>query len=226
MNPVNLPVKKDIETIRKDVLTNIVKMLTNRKWILPENSKKMIEKLISSENDDQIYKINLDVKLTNVETYYPSRDGKERKMPKEFEDNVVMVKLLPQKVTSVSKSPIILEFFNTYKKCHKLLIVEAISEKTKQQLMSTKHMEVFKEDSLLMDLFEHVSSSKHEVLTPTEKAKYLESYHLTENQMQKQSDIDPVSLYLFLKVGQVVRIIRDSEITASAIGYRIVGHKA
>ena len=152
MNPVNLPIKKDIETIRQDVLTNIVKMLVNRKWILPENTKKSIDKLIAADNDDQIYKINLDVKLLNVETYYPVKDGQERKTVKDFDDSIVMIKLLPQKISSIGKSPIITEFFTTYKKIHKILIVESISEKAKQQLMQSKYIEVFKEEFFMIDL--------------------------------------------------------------------------
>ena len=36
-NPLLLPVRKDIDTIRKTVLTNIIKMLIERKWLNKDN---------------------------------------------------------------------------------------------------------------------------------------------------------------------------------------------
>jgi hypothetical protein len=112
VNPLHLPVKKDADTIKKTVLTNIVKMLNRRKWVSDKNFENTLERVINTQNDDQVYKINLDINLSKLETYYPVEIGEEKKEDKDFEDNIVMVKLLPQKVTSINKSPIILEFFN------------------------------------------------------------------------------------------------------------------
>lgn len=221
VNPLLMPVRKDIDTIRKTVLTNIVKMICNRKWLLEENLNKTIDEVVSIQNDDQIYKIKLDVNLGSFDTYDPPDDTTVKKNVN-FEDNIVMIKLLPQKITSVGKSPIIGEFFDKYKKFHKILVVEGISEKSKQQIISNKHTEVFNESFFMLDLLEHVCSPKYEILSPTESKEMLESYHLLKKKMKRMFESDPASYYLYLKKKQIVRIIRNSELTGGSIDYRIV----
>lgn len=225
VNPTHLPVRKDTETIRKTVLTNIIKMLNNRKWITNDNVEKRIKEISDSYNDDQIYKIKLDIALSKLDTYDPPDDDTPKKQEKDFDDNIVMVKLWPQKVTSIAKSPIILEFLTNYKKNHKILIVDSISDKSKHQLVTTKYTEVFNEAFMMLDILGHVCSPQYEVLNPTDSNELLKSYHLTRKQMKRMYDSDPVSLYLFLKRKQIVRIIRNSELTGKSVDYRIVIHK-
>lgn len=224
-NPSHLLVRKDTETIRKTILTNIVKMLCNRKWILAENMEKEILKLNDSYNDDHIYKIKLDVRLSNIPTYDPNDDDSQKTKDTNFEDNVVIVKLLPQKVTSISKSPIITEFLSNYKKNHKIMVVESMSDKSKHQLLASRRIEIFNETFLMIDLLSHVCSPSYEVLNSTEVSELLESYHLSRKQMKRMLDSDPASMYLYLKRKQIVRIIRNSELTGKSIDYRIVIHK-
>lgn len=223
VNPLLLPVRKDIDTIHNTVLTNVIKMLSNRKWISFENSEKRINEIINTHNDDQIYKVKLDVSLSTLPTYDPSEMvNEDATKHKDFEDNIVMIKLLPQKITSIGKSPIIGEFMEKYRKNHKILIVDNISDKSKQQLISHKYMEVFRESFFMLNLLEHVCSPKYEVLTPDESKEMLKSYFLLKKQMKRMYDSDPASLYFFLKKKQIVRIIRNSELTGGAIDYRIV----
>lgn len=225
VNPLLLPVKKNSEIIKNTVLTNIVKMYCNRGWIKKENLDNEIKKITSTQNDNHVYKINLDVDLETFDTYYPVEDKEERKFSDEFIGNVAMVKLLPQKITSISKSPIIQEFFTEYKKFHRILVIDSISDRARVQASNEKHIEVFVESFLMLDLMELVCSPKYEILKPNEVEPFLESYHLTRKQMKKMYDTDPASTYLFLKKKQIVRIIRDSEQTGSAVDYRLVIHK-
>jgi len=223
INPLLLPVKKDSETIRQTVLQNIVNMLHKRKWISHENIKIQIKNIIDNQNDEQIYKIQLDVDLTKVETYYPVDEDVERKFDKEFNGKYIIVKLLPQNVTSIGKSPIISEFMLAYNKYHRLIVVDDISEKIKNTLLvSNKYLEIFKEDFLMFDLFEHTCSPKYEVLTPSETKELISTYNTPRRNLQFMLENDPASLYLFLEKGQVVRIIRNSEITGTAIAYKII----
>jgi DNA-directed RNA polymerase subunit H (RpoH/RPB5) len=224
INPL-LSIKKDSETIRTTVLTNIVKMLYNRKWISAENYPNEINKIINSYNDNQIYIINLDVNLIDVPTYYPIDEGEDRNFNDKFNGKTIAIKLLPQKITSIGKSPIIQEFMNEYKKSHKIIIVDSISEKSKSQITVSKHIEIFEESFFMINLMDIVCCPKYEILTPDETLTFLESYHLTRKQMNKMYDSDPMSQYLFLKKKQIVRIIRDSEITGQAVNYRLVIHK-
>mgnify|MGYP001563756878 CR=1 FL=1 len=220
-----LPIVKDTDTIRNTVLANIVKMLSSRGWILRENVGEKTKKIIDSYNDEQLYKLELDVNLGKFDTYDPPDDDSTKKQDKNFNDKIVYIKLLPQKVTSISKSPIITEFLNTYKNSHKILIVDSISDKSKHQLTSNKYMEVFLETHLLIDILSHVCSPQYEVLSNVEAKEVLESYNVTKKQMKKQNDTDPISLYYFLKKKQILRIIRNSEITGHSTDYRIVIHK-
>lgn len=224
-NKVLDPVKKDTETIRSTVLTNLVKMLGNRKWITEENIATQIKSIIDANNDDHYYKIKLDVYLAGVETYEPADEGKEKKKDPGFLDNVIAVKLLQQKVSSVGKSPIIQEFLSGNKNMHKIIVVEEISDKARQNLKNFPHTEVFEEYQLMVNLLDISCSPKYEVLTPTESIVMLDAYELTKSKMKVMFDSDPASLYFYLKMKQIVRIIRDSELTGKSTDYRIVVHK-
>lgn len=221
-NSTYLPVKKDAETIRKTVLTNIVNMLSNRKWIKKENVSSIVSKLHDIHNDDHVYKINLDVKLSEHPTYDPENKANNA----DFEDTIVIVKLLPQKIASLSKTPIASDFISQYKKNHKILVVDGITDKTKQNIESNRFVEIFEESFLLIDLLQHECSPEYEVLTPEEGEQMLESYKAKKKQILKISDMDPASYYLFLKKHQVIRVIRNSELTGKSIAYRIVVHKS
>jgi len=216
-----LSVRKDSDTVQKTVLTNVIQMLHNRKWISDKNVNKLIEETTSSFNDNQLYKIPLDVKLLKLETYDPDTLKSDK-----FEDNLVIVKIIPQKITSIGKSPIILEFINEYDKNHKLLIVESITDKQKHTLVSNnKYLEIFDEWFFMLDLFQFVCCPKYEILTKAETDELLETNNLKLRQMKKMYDSDKASLYLYLKQKQVVKIIRNSEITGLSVDYRVVVHK-
>ena len=225
INPLLLPIKKDNDTIKKTVLENIINMLNKRKWISNENLKKQIKLITENQNDEQVYKISLDVDLKDVETYYPVEDT-ERKFDKDFNGKYVIVKLLPQNVTSIGKSPIIGEFLSTYNKFHRLIVVDEITEKVRNTLLhSNKHLEILKEEFLMIDLLEHYCSPKYEVLTPAEVKEFVISYNTPRRNLQFMLDSDPASMYLFLEKGQIVRVIRYSEVSGIAVIYRIVVHK-
>lgn len=225
INPLFQPVKKDVDTIRNTVLSNLVKMLVNRKWILPENLQTVTQNLLKTHSDEDLFKIKLAKSLSEISTYEPTEDGKEKEDGETFDGTLIIVKILPQKLTGVYKSPIISEFLNVYKKNHKILIIESISEKAKQNLSSFEHTEIIEESFLMLDLLEHVCSPQYEVLSPTEEKEFLERYHLTRRQMPKMFDTDKTAIYLYLKKKQIVRIIRNSELTGKSIYYRIVVHR-
>ena len=215
VNPLLLPIIKDRATIKKNVLTNIIKMITYRGWLKKENLEENIKNITSLHADDDIYKIKLDVLLKDVPFYDPITEDK-------FDNNVLYVKLLAQKIVGINKSPIITDFFTTYKNSHKILVVESISEKQEQQIDSYLYCEVFKEHMLLINLVDHHCSPQYEVLTPTELDEFLLSYQVKKTQLDKINLNDPASKYLYLKKGQIIRIIRNSESTGSSIAYRIV----
>jgi DNA-directed RNA polymerase subunit H (RpoH/RPB5) len=226
INPLLLPVKKDSNTVRLTVLENLVNMLNKRKWILDKNVKSIVKHLMDSVNEDNIYKIPLDVDLTSLETYLPNLDDKDKRKINEMDGKYIVVKLLPQNITSIAKSPIMTEFITSNVKYHKIIVVSEITEKVKTVLMDVnKNLELFKEIFLMIDLLEHVCSPKYEILTPIEIKEIILSYHTPKKKFQIMLENDPASIYLFLQKGQIVRIIRNSEITGTSIAYKIIGSK-
>lgn len=204
------------EEIRINVLTNIVKMLTNRKWIKKENMENIISELSDDLNNDMVYKINLDVKLSELETYEPNNSKTNF-----TEDNYVLVKLLFTKITG--KSQPILDFLDQKFTGHKILVVDTITEKIQYSLLSTRNRtEIFKKDFLIQDFAEIGIGPKYEVLTNTESDEILESYQTKKKDMQKMHHYDAGATYYYMKKGQVVRLIRNSESSCEAIAYRMV----
>lgn len=229
-NPLLLPAKKDTDTIRREVLTNIVKMLTYRKWLSKENEQKNIDTLLkihsSNGTDDSVYKLQLSIDLRNVPFYEYQEDSKDSKdSSNKFDGKQLVIKILQQKVTGVNKSPVISEFLSSYKNCHKILIVDSISEKPRHQLETTLYTEVFVESDFMINLVEHSASPQYEVLTPTEIDEFLLEYQVTKRKLSKIDDSDPAAKYLYLKKGQIIRILRNSEGSGGSVGYRVVIHR-
>lgn len=69
---------------------------------------------------------------------------------------------------------------------------------------------------------EHKMVPKHEILDENELKKTLSEYNIEKEQMPKIRVIDPSAVFIKAKVGDVVRITRDSHSAGKAIFYRLV----
>jgi DNA-directed RNA polymerase subunit H (RpoH/RPB5) len=205
--PQLLPLELNAEKRKKEVLSNIVKMLTNRKLLNASNLNDNIKVLLSQDSDDNIYKIKLD----NPEVYY------DKSIEPYF-----YIKILNQKITGISKSSNIGDFIYSKKNAPKLIIVTGITNKALQQLKEDfPNSEIFTEAELMIDLVSHVAVPKHEMLNEEETQIFLKDYLLKKREIPKMFITDPVSKYFNAKVGQVFRIIRPSEVAGQSIYYRI-----
>ena len=131
-NPLSLLVRMDSESIRKQVLTNIIKMIRYRGYLNKKKwNTKHINDFIKNKVDNNIYVIPLDVELTN--------DGITDKDNK-FDNKNIYIKLISQKINSVSSSPIVNDFLKKYNMKYKIIIFDDISDKAKTTLVDYKHI--------------------------------------------------------------------------------------
>jgi DNA-directed RNA polymerase subunit H (RpoH/RPB5) len=206
--PQLLPLELNAEKRKKEVLTNIIKMLTNRKLLNKDNLLDNIKNLTTQDSDNEIYKIKLD----NPEVYYNKSAG-----------NIYYIKILNQKITGISKNSNIGDFIYSLKTAPKLIIASNITNKAYQQLQEEfPNSEVFTEAELMIDLVSHIAVPKHEILSDEETEIFLKDYIAKKREIPKIFLSDPVSKYFNAKVGQIFRIIRPSEVAGQSIYYRMV----
>jgi len=212
LNPALIPVRKDVETIRKTVLSNTIKMFTERGYINKSLDKNL--KNIEKIKDDDIYSINLDnnIKPNNTDKTYTDK----------FDGSTIIVKIIHQKIQGIAKIPAVKDFINTYKNYHKIFIFDSISDKAKMALCDIPNTEAFNETFLMINLVDYIDSPKYEVLSEEESKELLESYILKKKDMMKILTTDPVVEYFNIKRGDIIRIIRPSEQSGKSIAYRIV----
>ena len=210
LNPQLIPVRKDPEIIRKEVLTNCIKMLHERGYITSvSNALHYIDKPTSND----IYIIKLDTKM--------QPDINTAEYVKQFKSNEVAVKILRQKIMSI-KNQAIKEFQDGYAAYHKIFIFEGITDKIKSSLTNVPNTEVFTEAFLMINIVEHIDSPKYELLTEDETKQVLETYIVKRKELPKILTTDPIVAYFNLKRGQIIRIIRCSEQSGFSVIYRIV----
>ena len=82
-------------------------------------------------------------------------------------------------------------------------------------------IETFPEASLVVNITHHELVPKHIRLSEAEKKELLKRYRLKESQLPRIQRMDPVALYLGLKRGEVIKIIRKSETSGRYASYRI-----
>jgi DNA-directed RNA polymerase, subunit H, RpoH/RPB5 len=205
-----LPIEKNYESRLRTILTNIVKMLTERNLLKLENLDKNTKKITSIKTDDNIYRINLDLPENHVY-------GKN--------NNEMIIRIINQKIKNYSKTSTIAEFINQFKNHPKIIVVLSISTKIRQLIQNDKtspFTEIFLEKELLINIVDHVSVPKHIVLSAEMSKKVLEDYHIKKKEIPKILLNDPISRYYNVKPGQIFKIIRPSETTCTAPYYRMV----
>jgi DNA-directed RNA polymerase subunit H (RpoH/RPB5) len=197
-------VEKSRSQIIESVLTNIVKMLTERKLINASNMDKKINELITTQSDDLSYTITLDK--------YSSND-----------DKTFAIKIIPQKITAVNKASGISDFLNNFKNSPKIVVVDSINKKAKQYISNNfPKTEIFTEVELMINLVDYVMIPKHEVLTKEEVEAFYKEFNCKKRNMPKMLTSDPVARYYNVDHGDIMRILRPSITSGVAPAYRLV----
>jgi DNA-directed RNA polymerase subunit H len=76
-----------------------------------------------------------------------------------------------------------------------------------------------------IDILKHELVPKHEILTAAEKKELLEKMDITEKQLPKMLDTDPVIKKIEAKAGDVIKITRKSLTAGETVYYRLVAEK-
>lgn len=204
-----LSLEKNNKVIIHTIIENIVRMLTNRNLLDKSNLDKNIEKITLMDPEDQIYKIELDEQYL----YYPKND----------DTKYLYVKLLMQKITGISKSSNIIDFLRKYEKNPKIIVATGITNSAETTIRSQyPYTEVFLDTQLMFDLVSNVTIPLHILLSEDESKKVLEEYLLKKVQMPKIFTSDPVNKYYNGKIGNMFKIIRNSETSGLSVYYRLV----
>jgi DNA-directed RNA polymerase I, II, and III subunit RPABC1 len=203
--PQLVPIEISNEKKRVTILSNVIKMLTNRKLLAENDLDKNIKKIVETQTDDYTYKINLDTKVESPE------------------NKVFIVKVISQKITAINKSSGISDFLHTYKNFSKIIIVNLINNKTRQHIEANyPHTKIFLEKQLLMDIVAHDVVPLHAIMNPEDTEAFLKENFVRKKDMPKIYTTDPIAQYYDMKQGQICRIVRPSETSGLVAFYRVV----
>ena len=206
--PELIPIEKSNHEQLNDVKKTIIKMFVNRGFINEKNKEKYTEKLISDENEDMEYIIDLD----NDKNYNTEISNKK-----------IYIKFFDYKISSINKSSQINEFLVKHDKVYKLLIIQEINLRIEDIIETYKtQVEIFKFNKLQSDITEHDLVPKHIVLNKEEREAVLTAYLARKRDMPLIRSNDVIAKYYNMKPDDIVKIIRPSPISGEAIAYRYV----
>ncbi|MEM7816103.1 MAG: DNA-directed RNA polymerase subunit H [Candidatus Aenigmatarchaeota archaeon] len=77
-----------------------------------------------------------------------------------------------------------------------------------------------------IDILKHRLVPKHEILSQKEKKELLEKMKVSEKQLPKILDSDPVVKKIGAKPGDLIKITRKSQTAGESVYYRIVAEKS
>jgi len=135
-------------------------------------------------------------------------------------DNYAMI-IIFQKITAIGKQSIVSDFFKDYSNFKKILVASDYNNKTLSSVLQN-HSQIFRESTMMIDIISNEIQPKFELLSPEEMKRVKEEYHITDYTIPKLLKTDPVAKYFGLKKGEVIRIVRPSQISGLSISYRIV----
>lgn len=128
-------------------------------------------------------------------------------------------------------SSLISRFFETgdnpiEKEDHVIIIVNDYTMDSIRDLLkndySQYYIQIFTLDQLQYNILEHSFVPKHIKLNPSEKKELFQKYNITKDkQLPQISQFDPVARAIFLRPGQVCRIIRYDKISLENEYYRV-----
>lgn len=194
-------IEKNDDDMRKEILTNITKMLTERHLLKEADLDENIKTVTSIQSDDLVYKIKID-------------DG-----------TLVVVKIFTTKISSINKQSSVNDFLNKHVTHHKIIVTKGINENNITSIKANfPKVEIFLDNELETNLVDFVLVPRYEIIKQdsNEYKDFWNDYLLKKKQLQRLPVSDPAARYFNLKKGDLVRIIRPSEESVLSAGYRLV----
>jgi len=160
--------------------------------------RKLEPELKPKENDDTEYLI-----LTNDKPYH--------------------IKIYIYDVSSLGKYVDLVDFLESTDEPRIIIVLSIINkiEKTIKEKYGD-NIEIFFEKELMINIIDHDFVPKHILLNEEDGKKVLDEYYARKKDLPKIYHTDPIMKYYNAKIGQIVRIIRPSELSGEAIYYRLV----
>ena len=176
------------------ILLNIIKMLTERKFLDKDKLDKNYKILLDQKNEERIFVIKSN-----------------------FSNKKYHILFVFGKLTTIKKISNLDSFLSTTEDDNRMFIVNNANQKAYKQFIELENTEVFFDYELMMNIIEHELQPIFEVLDIEEKKLFHEAYN-TENNMSMMLSTDPIARYYRLTHGDVIRIIRPSN--SSGIGFQ------
>ena len=205
--PHLIPLEYSNEERRNIVLTNIMKMLINRKLL--NNDLSQIEPQIKKWGNpiDGVYKIELDATKDIATTAPPS----------------YIIKILNQKISAINKTSGIIEHLTKYKKTPNLIVVLEINNKSLVYINKNfPNTEIFLEHDFMFNIVDNVLVPHHEVLSKEESEQVMLDYEAKKHHFPKIYVTDKIARYYNMQIGQICKILRPSETSGLVAFYRLV----
>ena len=208
--------RKDEETMRLQILTNISRMMVNRgrmdisKYCLDEyadedftdinhritamidNSKFL--KMFKERSDKNVYFIDIDV---------PFED--ERARNDNFDGTKLVVSMIPHKITDIKNSDMINEIFKSYPHHHKMFVIDTIVDRAASALGRESNVEVFLKDQVTADLMSH-RMAPHRCGLDKESV----NVYIIKPNLSRILENDHLAKYYNAKVGDSLEIVRNT----------------
>ena len=197
MSKFNSSIKYSENEVTEILLNNVLLMMQERGIFDSKNYKKNLKNLYDQIKDELLFT------LTN----------------NNFKLGIRIVKY---KVTSITKVEGIDDFLNDETYNLKIVIFKDMNQKTFKQLIAFDNTQAFWEKELMMNIIDHDYVSKHIVLKEEEIKEFIISYQITRDKLPKLEIYDPIVRYYNMKIGDIVRIIRNSPSAGKAVYYRVV----
>jgi DNA-directed RNA polymerase subunit H (RpoH/RPB5) len=184
--------------------------------IIDINSKKRKEIVINN-----IFKMLQERKLEPLNPKQKENDDTEYIIT--TNNKSFYIKLYVYELKSLSKSSDLVDFLKLTDD-PRLIVVQSILGKTEKTIKEKfgNNIEIFLEKELMINIIDHIFVPKHILLNEEDCKKVLEDYYARKKDLPKILHTDPIMKYYNAKIGQIVRIIRPSELSGEAIYYRLV----